>query len=360
MDSIALLSPTDVNTIRRYVRTKYAPLSGDRQAEIVADAIRRTLQRRLPELPERMKHRLVDQLISRCLIGERRDVQPDDVLDMFAEWEDDGIVRKEQLMAPILEWMNELSPGRWSEAQLTSRMVRRKAGSPTVVPEKTEPLTLSEGRWRSLTGETGRLLRKLISPVPAVAALALVIVCSAMIIMQLNPKTINETQQPEVPPVMSAPPVELPDIGMPPWLKYAEVDADVLKNYLKSRDSLLVDEPFFGSIMASARHNDIHPLLLFAITGQEQGFVPRSGKDATRIANNPFNVGHSWMEYNTDTRDSADIASRLLVKLAKSRPDGAEPFEWFNRTYAEDPLWSIGVQKIFDKLASLPNITKAE
>jgi len=367
MESAALLSPTDINTIRRYVHTKYAPLPGNRRAEIVADAIRRTLQQRLPNIPSAIKAPMIDQLITRCLVGEQRDVKPDDVLDLCAELALDLDHPREQLLEPILSWVNERSPGRWNSEQLASRLDRstkiHKLEWIQEIPATVEKSALA----KSVTGWSSSAqqgLRKLTAPMPALMLLIVVTLSAAATTWFVSKPIAEHLEMTEEP--LSAVKMEvleaLPDTGMPERLKYAEIDTSSLKAYLNGRDSLLAEEPYFSAILDNAREYDIHPLLLFAITGQEQGFVPRSGKDAAIIANNPFNVGHSWKEFNTDIYHSAGIASRLLVKLANSRPEGHDAFAWFNNTYAEDPLWSDGVRKLFNKLNSLQPLTtkKAE
>ncbi|MFC4597918.1 hypothetical protein [Cohnella hongkongensis] len=355
MESAALLSPTDIHTIRRYVQTKYAPLPDGRRAEIVADAIRRALAQRLPNVPEEIKLRMIDQLISRCLVGERRDILPDDVLDLFAEIGTDDELLTERLLEPILEWANERTQRRWSPEQLASRLERRRRPAPE---PSAESVAAPEVRARDRSGwreGIGKAVRGWVRPGRALALASVLLVGAAGTIAALSgdrPAPVAEPVE-TASPAPAAAPEPTPDIGMPQTLQYTEIDEAALVDYLNSRDSLLSEEPYFGTIMATAREYDLHPHLLFAITGQEQGFVPRSAKHALKIANNPFNVGHSWMEYNTDIENSAGIAARLLVKLGKSRPEGHDPFEWFNRTYAEDPLWSVGVRKLFDKLNSL-------
>jgi len=356
MESAALLSPMDIHTIRRYVQTKYAPLPDGRRAEIVADAIRKALGQKMPNVPEDLKRRMIDQLISRCLVGERRDIRPDDVLDLFAEFgeNDDSVVKS--LLEPILEWANERTQRRWSPEQLATR-IERRGGSTTIsgaeLPSegKREQLADRDG-WRKSTWTTVRALAK---PAPALVMAAAISIGIGGTLIAVNrdaPAPVEQRAE-AVPPVPLKSPEPSPDIGMPEALKYTEIDASALVAYLNSRDSLLAEEPYFGTILKTAREYDLHPHLLFAITGQEQGFVPKSGKHASKIANNPFNVGHSWMEYNTDIANSAGIAARLLVKLGNSRPEGHDPLEWMNRTYAEDPLWSDGVRKIFNKLNGL-------
>jgi hypothetical protein len=356
MESAALLSPTDINIIRRYVHTKYAPLPGDRQAEIVADAIRRTLHKRLPNIPTQLKNQMTDELISRCLVGELRDIILDDVLDLCAELEVNESDQSEQLLAPILDWVNEHVPGRWSTEQLHSRLDRRKIYTLTLVPNLSAIVDpdMKELRLGRFLLRSQMLLRKVFIPSPAWLLLAAVVISALGAPLFMNKSPAPNAESTVKPSAVITNSVLKLDVGMPERLKYTEFDVKALKKYLKNRDSLLVEEPYFGAIVDNAREYNIHPLLLFAITGQEQGFVPKSSKDAAAIANNPFNVFHSWEDYNTDIHHSAEIAAKLIAKLAKSRPEGHEPFTWFNKTYAEDPLWSDGVSRIFEKLMSLP------
>ncbi len=356
MESAALLSPTDIHTIRRYVQTKYAPLPDGRRAEIVADAIRRALARRMPNVPDDLKRRMIDQLISRCLVGEKRDIRPDDVLDLFAELGQDDERFADRLLEPILEWANARTQRRWSPEQLSTRLERRRghvaAAEPVAGGELPEERSLVRNRWYEAAWAAMRGLAK---PAPALVLASILALGTAGTLIALNgerSEPVSQTSEAAPSAIVEAP-APVPDAGMPEALKYTDVDEPALLDYLNSRDSLLAEEPYFGTIMATAREYDLHPHLLFAITGQEQGFVPRTSKQARKIANNPFNVGHSWMEYNTDIVNSAGIAARLLVKLGDSRPEDQDPFEWFNLTYAEDPLWSVGVRKIFDKLNGL-------
>ncbi|WP_313559156.1 M23 family metallopeptidase, partial [Ruminiclostridium cellobioparum] len=143
---------------------------------------------------------------------------------------------------------------------------------------------------------------------------------------------------------------------LPEDLKYREINVENLKKWLNSRNSILADEPYNSSIIEAAKEYDINPILLFAITGQEQKFVPRNNKNALKIANNPFNVHHSWYEYNTNTSDSARIAASSLIKLSKDRPESVNILAWINLRggeggYAEDKNWWVGVSSIFNQMS---------
>jgi lipoprotein-anchoring transpeptidase ErfK/SrfK len=133
-------------------------------------------------------------------------------------------------------------------------------------------------------------------------------------------------------------------------LAYHSVDQKKLRAYLKAKDSLLASEPYFSSIISVSRQHNLNPLLLFAIAGQEQALVPRGSSDAALIANNPFNVYGSWLEYNTSINDSANIAANTIVALSKGRPANADPLAWINRKYASDPNWYKGVGSFLQEL----------
>lgn len=137
---------------------------------------------------------------------------------------------------------------------------------------------------------------------------------------------------------------------LPPELRYVAIDKSKLKKWLTKKDSILSEEPYISAITETAKQFDINPLLLFAITGQEQAYVPKSDKDSKNIANNPFNVYGSWEKYNTDIYDSSRIASMTIINISKDRPPDVDPIQWINRKYAEDDNWYIGVTSIFNQL----------
>lgn len=138
--------------------------------------------------------------------------------------------------------------------------------------------------------------------------------------------------------------------GLPEELQYIEVDKNLLRDWLLNRESMLAEEPYLTSILEIAEEYNINPLLMIAITGQEQGFVPKSHKNALKIVNNPFNVYESWAEYNTDIEDSTKIAAQTIINLSKDRPEDAHAIQWINNKYAEDKNWWVGVDKIFNRL----------
>lgn len=135
--------------------------------------------------------------------------------------------------------------------------------------------------------------------------------------------------------------------GYPSFLEFDTLDYKDVIIYLHSRNSSFTSPEYLDVIHAVAEEYNVHPLLLLAIIGQEQGFVPRDNPYATRILNNPFNVYNSWTKYNTDLKDSCEVAAGTIRNILKERPVGENPFRWLNTRYAEDPNWWKGVQELF-------------
>lgn len=140
-----------------------------------------------------------------------------------------------------------------------------------------------------------------------------------------------------------------------PPLRYREIDEERLRQWLYEKQSILTEEVYVRAILNTSKAFDISPLLLFAIIGQEQGFVPKDHPKAEQIASNPFNVYGSWQTYHTDIQDSANIAAKTILRLNETRPIEEDPIYWINTRggmggYAVDENWWIGVSKILDKM----------
>ena len=137
---------------------------------------------------------------------------------------------------------------------------------------------------------------------------------------------------------------------LPDYLMYKNVHITNLKEFLKSKNSLLAEDSYLLTILSVCKDFNLNPLIMFAITGQEQSFVPNSNKNADKIANNPFNVFGSWKKYNTNIEDATTIAVRTVVNLCKDRPANIDAITWVNRKYSEDKNWSKAVRSIFKQL----------
>lgn len=132
------------------------------------------------------------------------------------------------------------------------------------------------------------------------------------------------------------------------WFGYRQINHPAFVHYLsQKRLGLVGQSKYYYKIVFLAKQNNLDPLLLFAIIGQEQSFVPFSNKDAYKIINNPFNVFHSWKDFNTDLSESTLIAINTIQNRLSKCPKNQDPFLWLNGIYAEDPNWHVGVKSFY-------------
>lgn len=145
---------------------------------------------------------------------------------------------------------------------------------------------------------------------------------------------------------------------IPGELAYQPVDPAFIVSWLKARNSALATSRFAWAVIAAGREYDVNSLLLVAITGQEQSFVPDTAPAQDRIAMNPFNVFGGWHKTRIPIETSANIAARTVARLSRDRPPGVHPIKWVNGNnftnpggvYATDQLWYRGVTRFFEQL----------
>lgn len=326
MEQRDVLSIDSVDRIRVYVKHKYHHLPREKHAEIIADAIVKIIERQLPDFEAAMKQQICQELIQDVVIKEKRPVSLQDIDTACT---------------------SHIEQAAGEDAAALEQFEQWRAQNGMVLPEPQPKSDKLLSRIQSWLSQSKRALMY--------ACGCLVIVLAAYSFSVLNASS-QETTQPATEETGIATTVKaetsLPPNELPPLYQYAEVDRDKLKAYLDTRQSKLVEEPYFDALLRTAKEFNISPILLFAITGQEQGFVHREHEQADKIANNPFNVFHSWQDYNTTIEDSAAIAARTIVNLSKDRPEGVNAIVWINRKYAEDPNWSTGVLSLFDTITA--------
>lgn len=335
-DNAYVLTPNDVRNIRSYVHHKYASMPQEKRAEIVADAVTRIIHKQLPDFDMAIKRQLTQTLIRSTVLEQQRPVSADDIYALCLELDQND----ESITEPLGQWVRK------QEALLQ----RDDAASVASVemPSAAEVIQLKPLNDELIRGRKRKRLYMYVSLFISVAAASILF---GMSMMDKQPLTVPQESiaQEQVPQAVT------PDqVGneLPSELRYTNVNREKLIAYLESKSSLLAEPKYVEAIIQTSKQFDIHPALLFAITGQEQGFVPKSHENAEEIANNPFNVFHSWQEFNTTIEQSSQIAARTIVRLSKDKPADTDAFAWINREYAEDPNWSNGVRSIFKSITA--------
>lgn len=152
------------------------------------------------------------------------------------------------------------------------------------------------------------------------------------------------------------------EFQIPEEISYRPMDVEKVEDWLAACGSALAQRELLQMIDAAGLKTNVDPLLLLAITGQEQSFVPAAHQQADKIIKNPWNVFGSWAEgkgATLTTEEAAKIAAETIVKLSQNRPADVEPIRWLvdrrnpNGIYAEDPNWWIGVSQFYETLSKL-------
>lgn len=140
---------------------------------------------------------------------------------------------------------------------------------------------------------------------------------------------------------------------IPDEYKYKPFHLKTIYTYLEEKNSMLIEENYLSTINRLSEKYYVNPLLLIAIIGQEQGFVPKDHEYAKEIINNPYNVFGSWIDYNTHFEESTIICLNTITTAIKNRPDNIDLIEFLNEKYSEDKNWSANVKLIYNALQSL-------
>ena len=354
-----ILSDGEIVRLKHYIEDKHRSLEPKQRAPILADAVHRIIESRLPSFPDKVKKQIcyellvkhreslvihADDVLQHCM---SLDLTQEALLSSLAAWvcnRSDSPVEEEVVRNNLLHWSQQLMPIDIVSLQALEQAWNQQdpnvCGEIAVASEPAAPVWNKEwfNHKRSIA---------------TACSVAIVLLC--ILWMPLPWDQQSSALAPEVAGAvlhlksnenMKKEPVD----GIPKEFEYVSIDTKRLQQYLRDKDSMLAEEPYLSAIVKASKEFNIHPLLLFAITGQEQGFVPKDHKRVEEIANNPFNVFGSWESYNTTIEGSATIAARTVFNISGRRPGASHPIQWLNLTYAEDPNWWKGVTWFFNEM----------
>ncbi|MBD2847937.1 glucosaminidase domain-containing protein [Paenibacillus sp. IB182496] len=370
MEGTQVLGAHELDKLRSYVARKHAAMTREQRARIVADAMQRMLLCQLPELEPSLRGRLAGELVRTVVLAQRRPVQASDMYGLCLRR---LALDDERQAAALLAWTRARGVGAATLQALRvdadaarkngrvgdPRLWRAPANERPPEPDRraadlvTAP-ELHAAEKTPAAGEGGSAAPDRQGAPRTLRYLASCVIVAGCALLYGGDKAAP-LEAPAGEPVRQTVSADAADPirqanALPPELRYSSFDERALRAYLDERDALLADSPYFEAIVDVSDRYNIHPLLMFAIAGQEQGFVPRSHEQAEAIANNPFNVHYSWQDYNTSIADSTEIAARTVLRWSADRPEGTDPIAWINRKYAEDPNWHVGVSAILQTL----------
>lgn len=362
LKQIPILNSTDLQNIKNQLEDRLIP--HEQRPYTLAQIVHQVLDQHLPSFSQEHRQEIKQRLLHQGINQGRFYLAADDLFisSLLVQPGEENYFRI------LTEWVNELQ-----QYSLTPTQVQNTAAQLSSCPTNpwkwdfssasidipfNLPITDSVG----IPNRPANLnpLNKLF-PRSSSSFVALLSLGILVIIIMINLATPS-TETPARATDLALPSIDSKQVNyasaLPDNLLYHPIDTQRLQAYLTTKNSLLAQEPYFSTIIKVSEEFNLNPLLLFAITGQEQAFVPRSHPQAKVMANNPYNVFHSWKQYNTDINDSSRIAARTVINLSKNRPRDTNPFQWINRKYAQDQNWWKGVSRIYQQLeqaATLPD-----
>lgn len=349
----------DILKLKEYIENKYVDYTTKEKLDILNKAVHQVLDKSIEGLDTEYKHEIKIQVIRNTISGNVDTTSLADIFNIYVSLEGNT----KDYISTLVRWTSSHIKNDVSIAELqlfdkknnTHEITLEEVVSDnliednvlgTVFNESVQDIKLSNKNIINILNR-----RKVLFSFLAITIIAVVIIS----ICNINNRRIKARL--ENASIESSIGNEDIDLGiksnlwkesnLPEDFKYKNVDKNRLKEFLIEKNSLLAEEPYFTTIINVSKGYNLNPLVLFAITGQEQGFVPKDETDSKKIANNPFNVYVSWKNYNTDIKDASKIACVTIINLCKDRPKDEDAFKWINTKYSEDKNWSKGVNKIY-------------
>ncbi|MEG0352875.1 MAG: hypothetical protein RSD26_03655 [Cellulosilyticaceae bacterium] len=368
LKSTNILHKKNVSDLKSTIEQRYPNSSSEYKSKLFAHAIHKIIDRNISHFDKDLQPHIKSKLLQQVIKKDIFDITAYDIFEVCSSLQ----VSNEHYFENLTTWINTTQSTAFSKEQVCELLHAPKQTLPvvkdptiledTLVIESPPPLTTTIAPISSR-----HYLSHILSHLkihPGLLLLTLIIIIAALIQIQSPYKSSAYSEAASASPHMAlsedALPIRSsedllvgPDNHLQNHLQYKEINEETLSDYLTGRGSLLVEEPYFNSIIDIARDFNINPLLMFAITGQEQGFVPKSNPQAESIVNNPFNVFGSWQDFNTDIKDTSSIAARTILNLSKGCPEDEDPIKWLNKQYAEDPNWHVGVSQILNQLEDI-------
>lgn len=352
----AIITTADVESLRYRIKKDHPASSDAERAQVFAHMLHEKLDVALAFFDASTQKDLKTSLIKETVTKQDFSINALDIVKSYAQIESPTPSNVETLTS----WINQYQETPLSHETILSLTKQLSPTSLSVSSEETLPLfdtssILSGSSFDFLNGYTG-LSQKILG---LTACLLLTVLSIAIGIghRQLSLSAVS-TENTQLFAQQASATVSLPisiDLlssanYLQSHLQYKPINEDALKAWLTDRKSTLATEPYFSTIMETAKSYNINPLLFFAITGQEQNFVPSTHEKAKKMANNPFNLYGSWQDFNTSIQEATEIVARTVIHLGKDCPEGEDQIQWINRQYAEDPDWYIGVNYFLNEL----------
>lgn len=339
-----IMSQKDIDNFKSYIDKKYATLGDEKKHAILKNSITYVVNRDLAELKIDNLEGFIKSLVEKSLFEDKEDLFADKIFHKVVL---EG-KPSENLFQSLTGWVSDKIEIPLHKDILEKYYHDHNYSNDSIILQESPVLP-------SPTLPQGKASNWILWCIIAIMTLLGVFTIKDNLFLVDSPvQLLQDLPQEESPksgvPAYVLQKYRMPNRNFPHYLYYRDINEDKLKEFLSSRNSLLRSEPYFSQVLDTAKAFDLNPLLLFAIAGHEQAFVPENHPNSEMMVNNPFNVFGSWQRYNTSLKETSEIAARTVFNSLADLPPFIDPFFWMNRRYAEDPNWWRGIRAIFWRL----------
>lgn len=337
-----IISSQEVSALRQQLIETYPHLTAMERAKFFASALQKQLDTSLASFDDTLRKEIKFNLLKNTLYKKNFYINAYDVLL--------GYLHTQETFAhppkDLVKWMNSHQTSVLTEKQVNSLL--HSLSKESTYRKKNWGVPLKRHLWYRCS--------KLLLLLLIISAISFLSAICINLYEYRSPSQYPLAFTPIEEPYVSCPisaEINLNEHPLQKDLQYTTINTPLLKDWLEQKDSLLAEEPYFSAILEAGKEFNVNPLLLFAITGQEQSFVPKDHAFAKQMANNPFNLYGSWETFDTPIKQSSRIAAETILHLGEGCPSEEDQIEWINRSYAEDPNWHIGVSYFFNVLKEI-------
>lgn len=384
LKKLLIISLNDILKLKKYIADKYLNLSSKERAEILSNSVHRVIDSHLNGIDEEYKGAVRHQVLNSTIAKQKYDISKYDVLKSIFTLE----LNPSDQISLATQWLNEITDIAYEPSELFEFIV--SYSDELIISNHTLHSTIEEPISKGNDNEHSDLkswfIHNLLRPQLATYFIIFSLITfliSSVIIYAKRPIEAKERIYSieragysysniflnNSAPLIKTVTISIQDeitrlelhyqqqVKLPNKYRFNYFDYFSLRKYILIDRNGYVGNPFYlNRIISLSKLNDIDPLLLLAIIGQEQAFVPISHPDKELIINNPYNVYFSWKSYNTNITDSTQIAINTIknsFNRHNSQNADMDEIEWLNLTYAEDQKWHAGVKLIYLKLESI-------
>jgi hypothetical protein len=327
LDKQVILSSEQISSLRNYIIKKYPNEGIKEQAKIFANAVHRILEKELTHFEQNAKERIKKSIVIYTVSKKSLFLTAKDLFISIIHLEIDSNKYKDQIIHWLIDRLENINPNtiRNSFERYLESIGHKWANNKVEIINysSTKKYKYNYKKIALAFVFAIALIYYMVLQIPKVTTENLSIYDSSLIDRLLVPNMYDSAKE----------------------IDYVDINLEKLKEFLNKKNSILVQDDNLETIIEITKEFNINPLLLIAIIGQEQNFVPKDHPYANSIINNPYNVFYSWEKYNTNLKDTTTIASRTLKRLSKDKPEEISIIKWINREYAQDQNWYIGVEK---------------